>query len=153
MSRFRVCLVNMPWAALGSPSLALTQLQSALRQSRREPVTVEIFEFFEHNDLHRVPLRGRYDVHDNPSSDGLQSTLQPFETVRRVFPPWFQDGTTYLRMRVDASGRHVATLESDRRTDRMVWDGRDMRGRPLPEGMYFFRSEGSGARGRVALIR
>ncbi len=52
----------------------------------------------------------------------------------------------------DAVGRQTASLAGDG-AGRIVWDGRDQRGRPVSSGVYFYRLDGSSEAGRVMLVR
>src|SRR5690242_21961487 len=39
---FRICLINMPFASLSLPSIALTQMKSRLKEQFKDRVSVEI---------------------------------------------------------------------------------------------------------------
>jgi hypothetical protein len=53
----------------------------------------------------------------------------------------------------DLRGRRIRSLAAAEAPARIVdWDGRDDAGRPVPSGVYFFRTSRA-ATGRVVLVR
>jgi flagellar hook assembly protein FlgD len=52
----------------------------------------------------------------------------------------------------DVGGRRVAEIEQQG-AGHFIWDGKDLRGRSLPAGVYLYRLEKSSATGRVVLLR
>ena len=66
--------------------------------------------------------------------------FNPRTTIR-----WTQGTSGHVRLTIlDAAGRAVTTLVNEERAagvHRLVWDGRDARGREVGSGVYFVRLE------------
>ena len=91
---------------------------------------------------------------DGPST--LTAAPNPFQGWTAIS---LQGASTARSVRIlDVSGRTVRTLEpssSRGGTARVLWDGRDARGHPVPAGLYNLLATGRGAaaRGSVMVLR
>ena len=83
-----------------------------------------------------------------PARRALRARLAP--PVPNPFGPWtrieyrrFDHGTAAVRLEVlDVTGRRVRTLAAGPAAagvHRLLWDGRDHQGTPLPSGVYLLR--------------
>jgi hypothetical protein len=92
-----------------------------------------------------------------PEEGEIAAPLAPASPRLRVYPVPFRptltiefelprpQATTVAIYAVD--GRRIATLLEERRPaarQRIFWNGRDQRGRPVPSGVYFCRLEAGG---------
>jgi len=101
---FRVSLVNMPFAALTTPSLALTQLRSVLRSMFGDRVSVEIL--YLNHELARVIGLELYDRIAS-SVDGQNSGLGEWFFRQAAFPGQADNAEEYL-------GRYYPRRDPDR---------------------------------------
>jgi hypothetical protein len=87
----------------------------------------------------------------------LANHPNPFNPLTKITYALDQPAEVVLRI-LDARGREVAVLREGRQQvgrHAVEWDGRDMRGRSLPSGMYFCRLEAGSLRlvHKMSLVR
>jgi len=101
------------------------------------------------------PLEGP-DPRVHPTAKAWRVSPQPFDPVRGPveFYGRILAGTARLRL-FDAAGRPVQEITGTPRTGklRLLWDGRDRRGRPLPSGAYPYALGWTDERGRGMELR